>query len=222
MRIPAHIFVFFLALIAFSCKKKEDKPSTEPVVTATTPPPASGLNENSNRYVKFTIGSQSYSFIPVVGNVWSTGSGGLSTQSLMPNYYSVYSTINGGSNFYISVGDSTRQTSPVSDAFFKSLLAIKSYPFSKESMWSNTQVGVFISVKNPSDNVVYQSVNPVNNKSFQNGSNFSIADNFFYNSQGSSYLNCIFKAIVSCKLYNSTGDSIQLTNGEIVSTLTKF
>lgn len=221
MRVSVYIFVFFLSLLALSCKKKDDKPSEEPAVV-TTPPPANGLNANSDRYVKFTLGSQSYSFIPVVGNVWSTSSGGLSTQSVMPNYYSVFTTINGGSNFYISVGDSTRQTSPVSDAFFKGLLAIKSYPFSKESMWSNTQVGVFISVKNPANNLVYKSVNPVNNASFQNGSNFNITDNYFYSSQGSSYLDCIFKATINCKLYNSTGDSIQLSNGEIVSTLTKF
>ncbi|HRH09998.1 MAG TPA: hypothetical protein PLU73_00710 [Bacteroidia bacterium] len=222
MRTQTYIVIFFIALAAFSCKKKEEKPSTEPAVAATTPTPTSGLNENSNRYVKFTLGSQSYSYIPVIGNVWSSSSGGLSTQPFLPNYYSVYSTINGGSNFYISIGDSTRQTSPVSEAFFKSLLAVKSFPFSKESMWSSKQVGVFISVKNPANNEVYKSVNPVNNTSFQSGSSFIINENFFYTSQGSSYLDCIFKATVNCKLYSGTGDSIQLSNGEIVSTLTKF
>lgn len=221
MRASTYIFVFIIALIAFSCKKKDDKPSTESVPT-TTPPPASGLNENSDWYVKFTIGSQSYSFTPVVGSVWSTSSGGLSTQSPLPNYYSVYTTVNGGSAFYISVGDSTRQTGPVTDAFFKSLLAVKSYSFSKESMWSSKHVGVFISVKNPSNNEIYQSVNPLNNNSFQSGSNFNFTENFFYTPQGSSYLSCIFKATVNCKLYNSAGDSIQLSNGEIVSTLSKF
>ena len=165
--------------------------------------------------------SQSYSYAPTLSNVWTSSSGGINTQSVLPNYYSIYTTHDAAANLYIGISDSTREMGPVSDNFFKSVVSVKNYLLNKDHFSSYTNYGVYISVVNPANNTFYSIRNPVNNTSFQNGSSFAISETFYYNSGGVSFLTALYKATFNCKLYNSTGDSILLTNGEVVSTLTK-
>lgn len=203
---------------AFACKKEKNKPAEEPAPAPASPAPT-GLNENSARYVNFAIASQGYSYSPSINNVWTSSSGGLQTSPSLPHYYVLHTTHNGASNFYVRLSDSTRVTAPVSDNYYKSFVSVKNYPFAKQQY---DAVGVYISVTNPANSVAYFSINPLNGNSFQNGSTFNISETFYYNQNGSSFLTALYKATVNCKLYNSSGDSIQLTNGEIVSTFSKF
>lgn len=198
-------FLLAVALLfVVSCKKEET-----PTIVAPTPAAPTFLD--SANYLKFTLGSQSFSYVAPQNGIWSAGSDNLSQ-----GYYKQWSTIQQSNWFTISITDTTSETtSPVSKAYYRNFIKSKSYVFSTVNFlnFSNFSSGVYIEVQDTSG-VNWKTVNP-NGFSNHNGSYFIINQTAEYEQM--SNFDIKYKATFTCKLYNSNGDSTMLTNGEIAT-----
>lgn len=197
-----------------SCKKDKDKEPEEsaPVVTPATP-----LSSSTAGYLKFTIANVDYSFQASAGNLWFSGVNNVTTQS-SSKYYTQSNTYNSSSKtgiFILTKRDTTSQSPKVNDTYFKNFLKTQTYSISSLPATSNDPRGIYISVKDNS-NVMWYSINPVTSKGFQSGSFFKVVEKVEF-MEVAPNLTIKFKANFNCKLYNAAGDSLMLTNGEIIT-----
>jgi len=202
------IFVLFVAVTIYSCKKEE---SVEP---APVPSGSGALGASTKKYIKFTLGGVNYNLTAPSNGAWAMGARSIETNSGL-HYYKTWDTYQPAPGFTLCVSDTTQFTSaPVSDIWFKQFLTTKSYSYSPQNLLQNYKYGTGIYMTTADNSSVFwYSVNPVN-PSYQNGSTFQIIEKQEYNEAGQ--LNIIFKATFNCKMYNSTGDSLALTNGEMI------
>lgn len=182
----------------------------------TSTPVAEALSSSTPGYVKFTIGTTAYSYNG--NNFWFSGSANVGTQSAS-NYYvqsNNYNSNTATSVFLLSKKDTTTQGSHVSDAYFRNFIKTMGYPYAKALTGIDVKTkGIYIKVKDNA-NMYWTSINPVNSTSFQNTSAFNILEKVEF-VEVSPSLTVKFKAKFNCKLYNTLGDSIMLTNGETIT-----
>jgi len=188
--------------------------------SASTPNATSepALSSTTEGYIKFTLGSVNYDYSG--SGVWFSGTPSLSLQSPSPNYYTQSNTYNTSTKtnvFVLSKKDSTTQSGrPVSSTYFTNFFKVQNYSYASALTIPVIKTkGIFIKIKDNS-NVYWSSINPVNSTSFQNGSTFNIVDKVEFIEVAPS-TTIKFKATFNCKLYNSVGDSIMLTNGETIT-----
>lgn len=222
-------FVFtFIFYFVIGCKKKT---SSSPQVTApasctsSTEPLASTTQE----YIKFELlttptgtAVTSYSFFPTQC-FWDGSYGGLGFGS--PNFYSNHRYTGSqpnGTNFDVWKSDTTSQSVfPPSSSFFRNYLKVGIVPYSKFANSANLYDNCGMAIRITDYSNVFWSSNPLNSnyKSFQtSNSSFNIVEVSEY-TNSSSRFTVKFKATFNCKLYNSSGDSIYLTNGEMIINL---
>lgn len=213
----------------FSCKKKEDDaPDQSSATTSSTS--TTTLTSSTPESIQFTLAypptytTTVYNYtVPAIGT-WYASSGGLNIQPSLPNYYSkvVNYYNNGGQNvFIITKKDSTNETTtPISEGFFRNYLKKGNHNYARSTSGSLFETcGINISVKDNAG-IWWYTVNPNNGKSIQTiTSSFNITDVFEYSDF--SNLNIKYKNTFSCKLYNSSGDSVYLTSGKMLVHLSK-
>jgi hypothetical protein len=114
----------------------------------------------------------------------------------------------------------TSNSLPINLVKFKHLFKLGNTSYSKWANGANVFDNCGVAIRLSDYNNVYWSTNPLssNYKSFQDSSVFNITDTLEYiNSSGRFSIK--FKANFKCKLYNFVGDSIYLSNGEIITNL---
>jgi len=215
MQIGLKIIVLSLLLVfCFSCKK--EKPQEEPTnLTGST-----GLSSSTKRYIKFTLGGINYNVTEPTNAAWAAGSRSMQTNA-GHNYYKTWDTYQPSPGFNLCVADTAPVASiPVSDAWYKQFLTVKNYSYSPLNLYQNYtyETGIYMDTKDNSS-VFWHTVNPIK-PSYQNGSAFQITEKVEYTSSGK--LNIIFKAIFNCKMYNNSGDSLALTNGEMIVSFSNY
>jgi hypothetical protein len=208
-------YVMLLCCSALSdCRKKSSpQENTAPPAPVTNP---DDFNQQTPEYVKFTIGSTSYSFTPPQSGTWSNFSSYIHTYSApQPNIAEFDINIYSGNNIVFSFErlDSTRETgnSPSAAALVNSIKEGNYKYFSGYNL--NQNIGVSLSFKDSQNNSWTTQNYNNGGLSFQGTATFNIekritwTDNYTYNK---------IKATMSCKVYNQNGDSAQVTNGEII------
>lgn len=210
-KISFGIILLTVALFSIISCKKEKTP--EPVAPA---PVATALSSTTQEYIKFTIGTTDYSLTKPSSGLWSSGSFNIFQTGSLPNYYSTDKTYDPAPGFYLCIQDSTTETStPLSSAYFRSFLSVKDYSFLPYYNYPPKHAGVILHLKDNS-NVNWSTYNQTNPNFIQQGSIFKIIETVEY-SPSSTLVNIKFKAIFNCKLYNTSGDSTMLTNGEMIT-----
>jgi hypothetical protein len=230
MNKPIVITLLAITLLS-SCKKKETTPET--IVTN----PASGttpITTSSEEYIKFNLNGVSYNIKQSAsGGLWYGGAGTsiYSTSSLIvPNvlirdisYYNASLDV-----FKFSISDTTRETGlKPSDNAVRNLTQKRNLNYENEYP-TTTSPACRIQLK---DNFgVWWSSSKYaitgSGKSFQSSSIYSInevmEDTFIAINPDDLSLKRVFKASFNCKVYNSVGDSLLLTDGEMILSVPNF
>jgi hypothetical protein len=198
------------------CKKKS-APQVPPAPQAPAANP-DDLTQQTPEYVKFTIGSTSYSFTPPQSGTWSSFSNIITLNSApQPNIADLNMNVYSGNNnivFSLERTDTTRETGYSLSA--ASLLnSIKEGNYRYSSGWDlNQSIGVGLSFKD-SQNITWTTQNFNNSgRAFQGTATFNIVKRITWSDNSFTYNK--IKASIACKVYNQNGDSAQVTNGEII------
>lgn len=213
MTTTSTIVLLSVSLLSFMACKKEKAP--DPV----TPLTSNALSSSTKRYIKFTLGTTNYSLEAPQNGVWAAGSGGIQNFGIMPNYYRQWHNYQPTPGAFLYIQDTTTQTTePVSATYYRSFLSKKDYLFLPENPMGISAIntlgsGVYF-YTNDNSQVNWSTVNSANPNSNQNGSTFKIIETAEYNIPEQEI---IFKATFNLKLFNNTGDSLMLTNGEMIS-----
>lgn len=212
-KITSFTIVLSILVLGFISCKKEKTP--DPV----TPPTSNALSSSTHKYIKFTLGTTNYTLEAPQNGVWAGGSYVIEDIGIMPNYYKTYDTYQPSPGCFLCVQDSTTQTTrPLSAEYYRNFLSKKDYLFLPKSPLGNTgdcrSRGVYF-YTNDNSQVNWSTVNSTNPNSNQNGSTFKIIETAEYTQQSKQQI--IFKATFNLKLFNSTGDSVMLTNGEMIT-----
>ena len=223
-----------VCILFFSCKKKESK--TEPVVapsTTSSTTPTSGLDQNTALNVKFTVSIPSasystvnYSFTPSLSS--ESGSYYGPYIGYPYRYYSsIFSVYNNTSSPTLSIfkRDTILRTfTTFNDSVFISLFKTANYKYaSTQDVGSVNNFGVELSFKDNAG-INWSTLKAYPSVSYQSiTSSFSITEVVNYLTSGNTPTRAVkYKANFGCKLYSTSGDSIYISNGEIIGSARKY
>lgn len=194
-----------------SCKKeKTPDPVVQPVV----------FGSSTHKYIKFTLGTTNYSLDAPTNGAWSGGSQSVYTYP-SPNYFKITQTYQPQPGFTLCIEDSTSETvTPLSATYFRIFLTKRNYSYSPVNLVGQSNYSGIYFTTNDNSQVFWSTVNSTNANSNQNGSSFTIIETAEYTQQSTQ--NIIFKATFNCKLYNNAGDSLMLTNGEMITSFNNY
>lgn len=225
-------FLFVTLFVSFGCKKKEATTS-EPVSAATTTNTGGNVfGQSTALSIKFTVSIPStsstvnYSYTPSLSSA-SGGYYGPSIGQPFRYYSSIFQMYNGNPSpsFSVFKSDTILRTFTVfNDSVFVSLNKTGNYKYALTTSSGNIDnFGIRLSFTD-NNNVNWSTVRTYPLKPYQpNTSTFNIIETANYLTQSSSPKREVkYKATFGCKLYNNTGDSIFIQNGEITGTTTKF
>lgn len=223
MKLIVNIVIATTLVSLFSCKKKDDSKPEETASTTGGGGNPSGLTSTTAEYVNFSLNGSAYSFTAPVSGLWATGyDATIFTQPSMPNYIytskSVYQ--NSAVSFQLQMADTTRQSGSLTDNTFRTFIQQKNYNYATSAVQSS--LGSLNLKMDFKDNASTNwSTVKSSGSTLQAGSSFSITQVGEYTAAGNTDITRKIKATFNCKVYNSSGDSLNVTNGELILSINK-
>jgi hypothetical protein len=221
------LFVIAIGLVSLiaACKKKDAETPTKVTPSPTTP-----------FFVKFTVTTPSasfattdYSFTPSLAYCTGLYYGPFNSGGTFRSYNSIFKTFNNTTSPVLTIfkNDSILRTfTSFNDSVFIALNTPKYYNYiSNPSLGTANSYGIRIEFID-SNNVLWSTLKQTPGLTFQPSTSlFQItdADSFSqYAPSQASRTSVKYKANFACKLFNNAGDSIYITNGNVIALNTKM